>query len=122
MRQQLVDATGGVRRQAIQHVLEVGVWVMPVDACRVQQTHDGGRSLARPQAAGEQPIRSADRDRADLVLDPIVRDRHVAVAHEVRELLPALQAVVDGLDGGRAGRHQLSLPQQPSVEHGEDPA
>lgn len=77
MRQQLVDATGGVRRQAIQHVLEVGVGVVPVDAGRVQQAHDGRRPFACSQAASEEPIRSSDRDRADLVLDPIVGDRHV---------------------------------------------
>lgn len=79
MRQQLVDPAGGVGGQPIQHVLEVRVGLVPVDPCRVQQAHDRGRALARTQAAREQPIRPSECDRSDVVLDPIVRDRHVTV-------------------------------------------
>ena len=40
---------------------------------------DRGGTLAGAQATGEQPVRSPDRDGADLVLDPVVVCRQIAV-------------------------------------------
>ena len=40
--------------QARQHVLQVGIGVMPVHARRLHQAHHRGRALARAQASGEQ--------------------------------------------------------------------
>lgn len=51
--------------------------------------------LPRAEAAGEQPVRSSQRDRAKVVFHPVVRDRHVAIIDEVRQLTPAIEAVVD---------------------------
>jgi hypothetical protein len=67
----------------LEHVLEVSVRVVPVDACRVQQAHDGRGAFARAQAAGEQPVRPPQGNRPDVVLHPVVGDRHVAVVEEL---------------------------------------
>lgn len=56
MRQQFVDAAAWVDRQTLEHVLQVRIGFMPIDARGVKQAHDRRRSLARTQAAGEQPI------------------------------------------------------------------
>ena len=72
MRQELVDAAGLVHGQPREHILEIGVRVVPVHARRLDQAHDGGRSLARTQAAGKQPVVATDGNGPDLVLDPVV--------------------------------------------------
>lgn len=56
VRQEFVDAASLVGGQPGQHVLEVGVRVMPVHTRRLNQAHDGGCPLARAQATGEQPV------------------------------------------------------------------
>ena len=61
MRQQLVDTAGRMGRNTFQDVLEVRVGLMPVDARRVKQAHDGGGSLTRSQTACEQPVRPVER-------------------------------------------------------------
>ena len=44
MRQQLADLTRPLRRQACQHVLEIGIRIMPVHAGRLDQAHDRRRA------------------------------------------------------------------------------
>ena len=46
-------------RQSREDVLEVGVRIVPVQVCGLDQAHDRRRTFARMQRAGEQPIRSA---------------------------------------------------------------
>ncbi len=70
MRQQLVDAAGRMCRHPLQHILEVRVGLVPVDAGRVHQAHHGRCSLAGTQATCEQPVRPADGHRPDVVLHP----------------------------------------------------
>ena len=43
MRQQLTNLTRPLRRQARQHVLEVGIRIMSIHPCRLDQTHDRRR-------------------------------------------------------------------------------
>ena len=49
MRQQLINPTVGPGRQLVHHVFEVNIWVMPIELGRLDQTHDGRRTLAGPQ-------------------------------------------------------------------------
>ncbi len=84
---------------------------MPIEPCRLDQAHNGGRALAPAQRAREQPVRTPDRPGADLVLHPIVVDRRIAVVKVARQRLPALEAV-DSLRAvlydfapSRAGEH-----------------
>jgi hypothetical protein len=52
MRQQIFDPAGGLRRQPGQHVLEVGVRIVPVELRGVQQAHDRCRALNLRRAPG----------------------------------------------------------------------
>ena len=99
MWQELDDAAGLVRGQSREHVLEVGIRVVPVHTGRLDQAHDGGRSLARTQAAGKQPVVTTDGNGPDLVLDPVVVDRQLSVIHESGQRSPAPLAVVQRLGG-----------------------
>jgi hypothetical protein len=56
MRQQLFDSTVELRRQPGEHILEVGPRVMPIELCRLQQTHHHRGALAGQFTADEQPI------------------------------------------------------------------
>lgn len=89
MRQELVDAASPVRGQPREHILEIGMWVMPVHLRRLDQAHDGGRPLARARAAGKQPAIAADGNRTDLVLDPIVVHGQFPVVRESGQRHPA---------------------------------
>lgn len=40
MRQQLLDLAGSLRRQLREHILEISVRVLPIDARRLDQAHD----------------------------------------------------------------------------------
>ena len=73
MRQELVDAAGLVRGQPGEHILEIRIGVVPVHARRLDQAHDGRRSLTRAQATGEQPVRAPKGNGPDLVFDGSVR-------------------------------------------------
>ena len=56
MGQQLIDATVLVGRQTGQHIVEIDVGVMAIEAGRVNQTHDGGGALSGSERTGKQPI------------------------------------------------------------------
>ena len=74
MRQQLSNLTGLLRRQSHQHILEKGIWIMPVHARRLDQAHDRSRPLATAQRHGKQPVRAAKRPRPYLVFNLVVVD------------------------------------------------
>ncbi len=46
MRQQLADLTRPLRRQACQHVLEIGIRIMSIHPRRLDQAHDRRRAFA----------------------------------------------------------------------------
>ena len=79
-----IDLAVFLRWQARKHVLHIGIRIMPIEPCRLDQAHDGGRALAPAQRAREQPVRTPDRPGADLVLHPIVVDRCIAVVKVAR--------------------------------------
>jgi hypothetical protein len=45
-----------VRGQALQHVLEVRIRVMPIEPGALDQAHDGRCALAGPQRARKKPV------------------------------------------------------------------
>ena len=53
MRQEFGDQMVFVRGQALQHVFEIGVGVVPVEPGALNQAHDRSRTLAGPQRACE---------------------------------------------------------------------
>lgn len=53
MRQQLLDLAGPLRRQPRQHILEISIWIMPIDARRLDQAYD----RCRPLAAAQRPCK-----------------------------------------------------------------
>ncbi len=92
------------------------MWLVAVQTRRVHQAHDGRSPLTSAQAAGEQPVLSAERDRSDLVLHPVVVGGQIRVVDVARECQPALQALVDGLSGRRALGHLLPLRSEPLMQ------
>ena len=79
MRQQFLEATGGLRREPLEDVFEVEIGIVAVELGRLDQAHDDGSSLTSTQRAGEEPVGPAEGDRADSVLDVVVVDRQIAV-------------------------------------------
>ncbi len=68
-----------------------------VHASRLDEAHDGSGALARSKAPSEQPVGSADGDRPDPVLDPVVVCRQLAIVDVTGKCLPPPEAVVDRL-------------------------
>lgn len=58
---------------------------MPVDAGRVQQAHDGRSPLAGSHAAGEEPVRSAERNLSDRLRLSAQRRRRGQCWHSPRD-------------------------------------
>lgn len=116
MRQQLANLTGLVRRQPLQHIAQVGMRIKPIELFRLDQAHDGGRTLASQQRACKQPVLAPNRNGAHLVLDPVVVDGQSAVVDEPRERLPALEAIVQRPGRGPTVGHQAALRQHPFVQ------
>lgn len=97
MRQQFFNPAGLVRGQPSEHILEIGVRVMPIHARWLDQAHDGSRAFARTQTAGKQPVIPADSDGPDLVLNPIVINRQLPVIGKADECCPTLDAAIRAL-------------------------
>lgn len=49
MRQQFLETTGGLSRQAFEYVLEVAVRIVPIELRGLDQAHDGGGALTGTQ-------------------------------------------------------------------------
>jgi len=89
---------------------------MAIEFGGLDQAHDRGGALAGAQAAGEQPVLPAERNRPDLVFDPVVVDRDLSVRQVARQRDPAFQAVVDGFGAGAAIWDLLPLLAQPGIQ------
>src|SRR5438105_6267280 len=116
MGQQFVDLPVQLRGQPREHVFEVGPRVSPVELGRLQQAHHRRGSLAGQLAADEQPIAPSKRPGPHLVFQMVVVDGDLAVQQELRQPLPAVQAVVDRLGDGAAVGHTRSLELQPDMQ------
>ena len=53
MRQEFGDQMVFVRGQALQHIFEISVGIVPVESGALNQTHDRGCALTGPQRARE---------------------------------------------------------------------
>lgn len=84
MRQQLADLTGPVRGQSPQHFAQVGMRIVPMELGRLDQAHDGGRTLACQQRARKQPVLAPNRNGLHLVLDLVVVDGQPAIVDQSR--------------------------------------
>ena len=68
MREQVGNLTRPLRRQAGENVFQIGIWIMAVEPCRLDQTHDRRRTLAAAQRACKQPVRAPQSPRPYLVV------------------------------------------------------
>lgn len=109
MRQQFINAAGLLQWQALEHIAHAGVGIKPINPGRVDQAHYRCGALAGSERSGEQPVRSPQRDRPDLVLHPVVVDVQFANVDEACERRPSVQALVDGLGGGRVIRDEVDV-------------
>jgi len=87
-----------------------------VEPSRLDQAHDHRAATTRTIGSGKEPVRTAERNRTDPVLEPVVIDRHIAIIQVARQRFPTTQAVSDGLLGGRARRDLREFPRQPRME------
>lgn len=85
MREQLRDSTGRLGQQSFQNVLEVGIYVMPVHAGLMNQAHHCHGALAGPQIHCEQQVATAEGNRPDLDLDPVIIDWKMANVQITRQ-------------------------------------
>ena len=74
MGQQLTDVAYSLCQQSRQHILEIGIWIVPIQSRRLDQTHDRRCSFAAAKRPGKQPVRPPKRPRPDQVLDLVVVD------------------------------------------------
>ena len=94
MWQQFFDLAVFLRRQASQHIFQVGIGIMPIELGALNQAHHRSRALPRPQRTGEQPVAASNGNRTNLVLDPVVVDWQSPIIQELRNSAPALEAVI----------------------------
>src|SRR4029453_5340610 len=88
--EEFLDAAVRMRGQPLEHVPEVGMWVVPVELGRLQQAHHDRGALSGELAAAEQPCLPSHGPGSDLVLQMVVVQRHVAVEQVARERPPVL--------------------------------
>ena len=82
MRQQLINPAVQLGRQPGEHILEVGIRVMPAQLDRLQQAHHDRSALTGQLTAHEEPIFATYRPGPHLVLDVVVIDRHSPVVQK----------------------------------------
>jgi len=84
MRQQVFDPAAELRRQALEHVAQVGPRVVSIHACRLHQAqHDGG-PLASEFASNKHPRFASHCPWLDLTFEVVVVNRHGAVVEMAR--------------------------------------
>ncbi len=100
MRQQLPDPALRLSRQSGEDVLQIGEGLVAIEARGLDQAHDRRRPFASAQRPGKEPVLAPNGNRPDLVLDPVIIDRHVSIGQVMGQRRPALEGVVDGLGAG----------------------
>lgn len=68
MRQQLPNFTRSLCWQSRENVLQIGIWIMPIHARRLDQAHDRRRALTAAQRPGKQPVRATKCPRPYLIV------------------------------------------------------
>ena len=63
MRQQLRNLTRRLSRQASENVLQISIRIMPIEPCRLDQTHDRSRTFSAAQRARENPVLASSAHR-----------------------------------------------------------
>ena len=116
MRQQSFVLAVFLRRQTSQHILQIGIRIIPIGLGTLNRTHHRSRPLPRTQGACKQPVVATDGNRANLILDPVVIDRQLPIIQKLRQCRSALQAVIEFFGGGRAIRDLFPLQQYPRLE------
>ena len=90
MGQQVIDLTVLLGGQAREHIPQVDIGVMAIQASRLNQTHDGRRTLARPELPRKKPVTPTQGDGTNLVLDVVVVDGQLGLIDKTRQRRPAL--------------------------------
>ena len=109
MRQQLFNLAVLVRGQARQHILQISIWIMPIELGALNQAHHRSGALPGPQRPRKQPIVSADGNRSNLVLNPVVVDRKLPILQKPGQCIPSFQTVVQCFGRSRAVGDLLTL-------------
>lgn len=89
---------------------------MPIEFCRLDQTHQACGALARSPAAHKQPIFPTQCNRAHRVLHRIVVNRDIGVVQMHSERRPAPDRVVNRLGRHIRVRQLQALVREPTLE------
>ena len=111
MRQQLRGISHPLSWQARKNVLQVSIWIMPIHARRLDQTHDRSCPLAAAKRPGEQPVRASKRPWPYLIFDRVIIYGHSAVLDISSQCHPALEAVIQSFGDCRPFGHKVALGQ-----------
>ena len=85
MRQQFFNLTVFLRWQTRQHILEIGIGIMPIEPGALNQTHHRSGTLPGAQGAGKHPVVATNGDRANLVLNRVIVDGQLPIAQKLRQ-------------------------------------
>lgn len=103
MRQQLIDFTSPLRRQAREHIFQIGIRIVPVEPRRLDQTHHRCRPFAAAQCPCKEPALASKSPWPDLVLCPVVVYRNgpvIAPKFEVARYPAPFRSSVECLASG----------------------
>ena len=90
MRQQLLYSVVLLGWKASQNIFQVSIRIMPIELGALNQTHHRSGPLPCTKRACKQPIVSADGNRANLALDPVIVDGQLPIIEESGQCSPAL--------------------------------
>ncbi len=82
---------------AVEDVSEIGLWVEAVQLSRFNDRHGACECFRTCISSGEEPVLSADSDRAQGAFSRVIVDSHTTICQEQTEGLPAVEAITESL-------------------------
>ncbi|RMO09379.1 hypothetical protein ALQ47_101005 [Pseudomonas cichorii] len=109
MRQQLIDFTRALRRQAREDILQIRVRIMTIQPRRLDQTHDHRRPFTAEQRPCKEPVLAPKSPWSDLVLRPIIINGYGPVIEVARQRCPTFETVIECSADSRTFGHKITL-------------
>lgn len=88
------DVARPLRRQAREQVIQISIWIIPIQSRRLNQTRDRRRPFATAQRSGEEPVIASKSLWPDLISTPIIVYGDGTNIQVARQRCPAFQTVI----------------------------